>query len=89
MSDIHTTMSYVYPSPCSPAHYCWQPPVNVTQFMRLAGGLQVGIASSISAAIKLLDNITDSLYTDWEVPGEWGGSESRRKSNTSKAAEIT
>ena len=78
--------SQSYPSPRKPARYGRRSPpsVNVTQFMRLAGGL--GLASAISG----LDNITDSIgTTDWEVPSERAGGESRRMGNKRKAAAIS
>ena len=58
-------------------------PVNVTQLMRLAGGL--GLAASISSA----DVITNSFGTDWQVPSMRAGGESRRIQNKRKAGEIT
>ncbi len=48
------------------------PPVNVTQLMHLAGGLD------IAAAISAADAHTDSFRPDWEVPCERAGGESRR-----------
>ena len=78
--------SQSYPSPRKLPRYGRRspPPVNVTQFMRLAGGL--GLASAISG----LDNITDSFgTTDWEVPSERAGGESRRMGNKRKAASIS
>ena len=76
------------PLPRKPARFGRRspPPVNVTQLMRLAGGL--GLAASISAA----DAITDSFgtsSTDWKVPSERAGGESRRKGNKRKAGEIS
>jgi hypothetical protein len=79
------SQSRLYPSPCRPARlwsavvmvgsrqrYGWRPPVNVTQFMRLAGGM----AHAVS--ISSFDAITDSFGTDWEAPSERAGGESRR-----------
>ena len=76
------------PLPRKPARFGRRspPPVNVTQLMRLAGGL--GLAASISAA----DAITDSFgtsSTDWKVPSERAGGESRRIGNKRKAGEIS
>ena len=82
------------PSPSQPEHVVpllrkparfgrRSPPVNVTQLMRLAGGL--GLAAAISAA----DVRTDSFGPDWEVPSERAGGESRRNENKRKANEIT
>jgi hypothetical protein len=59
------------------------PPVNVTQLMHLAGGLD------IDAAISAADAHTDSLGPDWEVPSERAGGESRRIRNKRKAEDIT
>ena len=59
------------------------PPLNVTQIMRLAGGL--GLAAAISSA----DVVTDSFGTNWKVPSERAGGDSRRMGNKRKAAEIT
>ena len=59
------------------------PPVNVTQLMHLAGGLD------IAAAISAADALTDSFGPDWEVPSERAGGESRRIGNKRKAADIT
>ena len=77
--------SQLCPLPRKPARFGRRapPPVNVTQLMRLAGGL--GLAASISAA----DTITDSFGTDWQVPSERAGGESRRSGNKRKAGEIT
>ena len=78
--------SQSYPSPRKPARFGRRssPPMNVSQFMRLAGGL--GLASAVSG----LDNITDSFGTaDWEVPSERAGGESRRMGNKRKAAAIS
>ena len=73
------------PLPCKPACFGRRspPPVNVTQLMRLAGGL--GLAASIST----LDAVTDSFGADWEVPSERAGGESRRITHKRKAAEIS
>ena len=76
------------PLPRKPARFGRRspPPLNVTQLMRLAGGL--GLAASISAA----DAITDSFgtsSTDWKVPSERAGGESRRIGNKRKAGEIS
>ena len=59
------------------------PPVNVTQLMHLAGGLD------IAAAISAADAHTDSSGPDWEVPSERAGGESRRIGHKRKAADIT
>jgi hypothetical protein len=77
--------SQAYPLPRKPARFGWRspPPVNLTQFMRLAGGL--GLAAAISSA----DAVTDSFGLDWKVPSERAGGDSRRMGNTRKAAEIT
>ena len=77
--------SQAYPLPRKPARFGRRspPPVNVTQFMRLAGGL--GLAAAISCA----DAVTDSFGTDWEVPSGRAGGDSRRMGNKRKAAEIT
>lgn len=77
--------SQAYPLPRQPARFGRRspPPVNVTQIMRLAGGL--GLAAAISSA----DVVTDSFGTDWKVPSERAGGDSRRMGNKRKAAEIT
>ena len=79
--------SQAYPLPRKPARFGRRspPPVNVTQFMLLAGGL--GLAAAISCA----DAVTDSFGTDcqWEVPSGRAGGDSRRMGNKRKAAEIT
>ena len=59
------------------------PPINVTQLMHLAGGLD------IAAAISSADALTDSFGPDWEVPSERAGGESRRIGNKRKAEDIT
>ena len=72
------------PLPRKPARFGRRsPPINVTQLMRLAGGL--GLAAALSAA----DAHTDSFGPDWEVPSERAGGESRQNENKSKANEIT
>ena len=73
------------PLPRKPARFGRRspPPINVTQIMRLAGGL--GLAAAISCA----DAVTDSFGTDWQVPSERAGGESRRMGNKRKAAQIT
>ena len=73
------------PLPRKPARFGRRspPPVNVTQLMRLAGGL--GLAAALSHA----DVCTDSFGPDWEVPSERAGGESRRIGNKRKAKEIT
>ena len=74
-----------HPLPRKPARFGRRstPPVNVTQLMRLAGGL--GLAAALSHA----DSYTDPLGNDWEVPSERAGGESRRAGNKRKAAQIT
>ena len=42
--------------------------------MRLAGSPSLGLAAAISSA----DVVTDSLGTDWKVPRELAGGDSRR-----------
>jgi len=76
------------PLPRKPARFGRRspPPVNVTQLMRLAGGL--GLAALILAA----DAITDSFCTsstDWKVFSERAGGESRGIGNKRKAGEIS
>ena len=75
----------VVPLPRKPARFGRRspPPINVTQLMRLAGGL--GLAAAISAA----DAFMDLFGQDWEVPSERAGGESRRNENKRKANEIT
>jgi hypothetical protein len=51
--------------------------------MRLAGGLGLG------AAISAADAITDSFGTDWQIPSEQAGGDSRQFGNKRKAEEIT
>ncbi len=59
------------------------PPVNVTQLMHLAGGLD------IAAAVFAADAHTESFGPDWEVSSERVGGESRRIRNKRKAEDIT
>ena len=74
----------VVPLPRKPARFGRRPAsVNVTQSMRMAGGL--GLAAAISAA----DAFMDLFGQDWEVPSERAGGESRRNENKRKANEIT
>ena len=79
------------PLPRRPARYGRRstPPVNVTQLMRLAGG--IGLAAAISCADAHTDSF--SVATDspakWEISSERAGGESRRIGNKRKAAEIT
>ena len=79
------TPSQSNPLPRKPARFGRRspPPVNVPQLMRLAGGL--GLAASISTA----DAITDSFGTDWQVPSERAGGESRQIGYKRKAANIS
>ena len=78
-------LSQACPLPRKPARFGRRtaPPINVTQIMRLAGGL--GLAAAISCA----DAVTDSFSTDWKVPSERAGGDSRRMGNKRKAAQIT
>ena len=57
------TPSQSCPLPRKPARFGRRspPPINVTQIMRLAGGL--GLAAAMSCA----DAVTDSFGTDWQV----------------------
>ena len=75
------------PLPRKPARFGRRSPplVNVTQIMRLAGGLGPGLAAAISHA----NTLTDSFGTDWQVPSERAGGDSRRIANKRKAGDIT
>ena len=84
LSPSPSQTEHVVPLPRKPARFGRRsPPINVTQLMRLAGGL--GLAAAISAA----DAFTDSFGQDWEVPSERAGGEGRRIANKRKANEIT
>jgi hypothetical protein len=86
-SPSRSQPEHMVPLPRKPARFGRRspPPVNVTQLMRLAGGL--GLAAAISAA----DAHTDSFgpLQDWEVPSERAGGKIRRIANRRKAEEIT
>ena len=80
------------PLPRRPARYGRRstPPVNVTQLMRLAGG--IGLATAISCADAHTDSFSESVADsarEWEISSERAGGESRRIGNKRNAAEIT
>ena len=78
------------PLPRRPARYGRrsQPPINVTQLMRLAGGM--GLATAISCADAHTDSFSVAIGSEsWEVPSERAGGESRRIRHKRKAKEIS